>query len=197
MLVALTGTVQRLAPAHPRDVLRHLNEARAGFFRLRQLEGLAHHFGHDFRFQYLRAELGEVREKCRQIQHLMALLVHAGRGRLPGDGHQRRAVHVGVGHASDQVSGARSQGSQAHTGAACEAAVHIGHKSRALFVTRGYKTDAALRKRVHDVDVLFPGDPENELHALVFQAAHQELGCIHARGPPVTRYRCRRREGAR
>src|SRR5437660_17964 len=81
--------------------------------------------------------------------------------------------------------------------AACEAAVDIGHKSRALFVTRGYKTDAALRKRVHDVDVLFPGDPENELHALVFQAAHQELGCIHALVPRVTRYRCRRRQGAR
>ena len=182
---------------HPRDVLRHLDEARAGLFRLGHLERLAHHFGHDLRFQHLGAELGAMPEQGGQIQHLMALLVHAGRRRLPGDGHQRRAVHVGVGHAGDQVGGAGPQGGQAHAGTAREPAVHVGHEGRALLVARGDEADAALRERIHDVDVLFARDAEDVVHALVFQAAHQELGGVHARGHPVTRCRCRRRRGAR
>lgn len=42
----------------------------------------------------------------------------------------------------------------------------------------GNKADAALRKRVHDVDVLLPRNAEDIVHALVFQAVHQELGCV-------------------
>jgi hypothetical protein len=111
----------------------------------------------------------------------MALFVHAGRRRLPGDGHQRRAIHIGVGHAGDQVGGAWSQSSQAHAGTAGEPAIHVGHEGRSLLVARGDETDAALRQRIHDVDVLFPRNAEDVVHALVFQAAYQELSCVHAR----------------
>ena len=72
-----------------------------------------------------------------QVEDLVAFLVQPRRRALAGDGDDRRAVHVGVGHAGDQVGGTRPQRGQADAGAAGQAPVDIGHEGRALLVVGG------------------------------------------------------------
>ena len=87
-----------------------------------------------------------------------------------------RAVHVGVGDAGDEVGRARTERRHAHAGAAGQASVHVGHERRALLVVRGDELDRAVEQRIHHVDVLFAGNAEDVLDALVLEALHEQLG---------------------
>jgi hypothetical protein len=121
----------------------------------------------------LRRVLADRAKQLHQVEVLMALLVHAGGGGLARDGHYRRTVHVRVGHAGDQVGGARPQCGQAHARPAGQAPIDVGHEGRALLVPHGDEADAAIQQRVHDIEVLLAGQPEDVFHSLVFQAADQ------------------------
>ena len=68
-----------------------------------------------------------------------------GGGRLAGDGHQRGVVHVGVGHAGDQIRGPRPQRRQADSRPAGQPAVDVGHEGGRLFVAGGNEADGAVR----------------------------------------------------
>jgi hypothetical protein len=108
---------RRLVHRHLGDVLREVDERGAGLFGLRHLEGLAHDLGHDRRVQHLGRVFGDGLEHAHQVQDLVAFLVQACRRALAGDGDHRRAVHVGVGYAGDQIRRPRPERRHAHAGA--------------------------------------------------------------------------------
>ena len=110
----------------------------------------------------------------------MALLVEACRRTLSGDGDDRSAVHVGVGHARDEVGRARAERRHAHAGTARQAPVHVGHEGRPLLVMGRHELDRAVEQRVHDIDVLFAGNAEDVLDTFVLQALDEKLSCSHA-----------------
>ena len=114
--------------------------------------------------------------RLHEVEDLVAFLVQPRRRALARDRHDRRAVHVGVGQAGDEVGGARPERGHANAGAAGQPAVDVGHERRALLVVRGDELDRAVEQRVHDVDVLLAGNAEDVLDAFVLEAADQELG---------------------
>ena len=79
--------------------------------------------------------------RLHQIEDLVALLVQARGRALPGDRHHRRAIHVRVRHAGDEVGRARPQRGQAHARLAGQPAVDVGHEGRTLLVARGDEPD--------------------------------------------------------
>jgi len=63
--------------------------------------------------------------------------------------------------------------------------VHIGHERRRLLVARRDEADARPDERIHHVQVLFPGDSEDELDAFVFKTPDKQVGGFHT---PLRRY---------
>ena len=101
--------------------------------------------------------------------------MHALEVALPGEGDERRAVQVGVGHCRDEVRGPRPQGAEADAGAAGEAPVHVGHVGAALLVAHGHELDRRVRERLVEVERLLAGDAEDEPHTLGFEALHEHV----------------------
>ncbi len=124
-------------------------------------------------------ESHQVLEQVDQVEHLVAFLVHARGRALPGNADDRRAVHVGVGKTGDEVGRAGSERRQANAGLAGEAAVNVGHEGGALLVPGGDELDTAADQRIHDVEIFFAGNPEYVFHALVFEAAHEQVAGFH------------------
>ena len=98
---------------------------------------------------------------------------------LADEADQRRAVHVGIGDAGDQIGGTWAEGAEADAGLPREPAVDIGHESRRLLVAAEDEVDVALHQRHHHVGVLFAGNPENVCHALGFEAFDEKIGRFH------------------
>ena len=110
----------------------------------------------------------------------MAGDVHSLRGDLPRDGHQRRAVRIGVRHAGDQVRRTGAERGQADAGLSRQPAVYIRHKRGALLVTGGDEADGRGGQRLDDLQILLAGNAEYDLHALCGEALNQFLGNVHA-----------------
>ena len=165
------------------DVLGEIDEGAARLFRLGDLERLAHDFRHDLGFANLRAVLGNRRKEINQIEYLVAFLVQTCRRALARNGDDRSAVHVGVGDPRDQVGRTGTQRRHAHARAAGEAPVDVGHERRALLVMRGDEPDAAVEKRIHDVDVLLARNTEDVLDPFVLKAFNEQLGGGRHRTP--------------
>ncbi len=92
---------------------------------------------------------------------------------LPDDGDERRAIHIGVGHAGHQVGRAGPERAEAYPGFAGQPAVGVGHKRGGLFVAAKNELDLAIQQRDHDVGVFLAGHPKNVGHALVFEALNE------------------------
>ena len=169
------------------DVFGKIYEADPGLLCDRLLERLADHLRDDLRLPDLRTVLGYGNEEADQIEVLMALLVHPGRGRLASDGHDRRPVHVRVRYPGHQIRGTGTEGREANARSTRQPSVHIGHEGGALLVARGDETDGAVEQGVHHVDVLLARDAEDVVYVLVFEASDEELGGVHGLGPFVSR----------
>ena len=128
----------------------------------------------------LRRVLGDRIEHADQIKDLVALLVQSGRGALAGDRHDRRAIHVRVGDAGDEVRRPGPQGGHAHPSAPGQAAVHVSHERGALFVVRGDELDGTVQQCIHHVDVLFAGNAEDVLDTFVLQALDEQFSGFHS-----------------
>ena len=158
---------------HLGDVFGQIDETHARLLALRLLEGFADHFGNGRRLDHLHGVLRDRPEEVDQVQVLMRFLVDPRRGRLAGNGHQRGVVQVRVGHAGDQIRGARPKRGQTHAGLSGQPPVDVGNEGGRLLVTGDDEADLAIRQDIDDVDVLFAGDAKNGLHALVFQTADE------------------------
>ena len=57
--------------------------------------------------------------------------------------------------------------------------MHIRHEGGALLVPGGDETDATVEKGIHEVEVLFAGNAEDGIDALVLEAADEQVGGPH------------------
>ena len=105
----------------------------------------------------------------------MAGELHPVGAHLAGDGHQRRAVQIGVGHAGNEVGGTGAEGGQADACPAGEPAVDIGHEGGTLLVPHRDESDVAVPDGEHQVQRLLTGDAEHHIDALRFQTVHEDL----------------------
>ena len=161
------------------DVLRQLDQHRARLLGFRDLEGLAHDLGDAVRLVHRLRPLGDGAEHGDRVHVLVAFLMEPLGARLADEADQRRAVHVGIGDAGDQIGGTWAKRAEADAGLPREPAVDIGHEGRRLFVPAEHEVDVALHQRHHHVGVLFAGNPENVGHALGFEAFDQKIGRFH------------------
>ena len=123
-------------------------------------------------------------EHFRQIEELVRRDVHAVGRHLARNRDERRAIALRVRHARHQVRRPRPQGCQAYAGFPRQAAVHVGHERRALFVARRDEPDLfGMIDRIDHREVLLPRDAEHVLDALIFQAFYKKFCCVHERFP--------------
>ena len=160
---------------HFGDVLGQVDVGRAGLVLLGVFESQPHDLAHRIGADDLLRALGDRLEHCGQVEVLMAGQLHPVGAHLACDGHQRRTVQIGIGHAGDEVCGTGAKGGQADACAAGQAAVDICHKGCALLMADRNEADAAVPDGEHQVQRLFAGDAEHDIHALGFQAVYEDL----------------------
>ena len=159
------------------DVLRELDVGRTGLLQGRDAERLADDLGDHRDALDPRVPLGDRTEHVDDVDDLVRLLVELVGGGLAGDGHDRRAVEVGVGDAGQQVRRAGPERRHRDGRAAGEPAVHVGHEGGALLVPgRDVADRARMRERLEDVQRLLARDREDVLATLRLETGDEEVG---------------------
>jgi hypothetical protein len=164
------------------NVLGQLDVTCAGLLRRSELEGLAHDLrdvvrvDHALRPARHRAHHGD------HIHRLVALLVESLAVGLPGNDHERRPVHVGIGDAGDQVRRAGTQRPQTDAGLTGQPPVDFRHEGGPLLVTREDELDGRVLEGHHQIGVLLTRNAKDLRHPLGLEAADEEIGSLH--GPP-------------
>ena len=161
---------------HVGHVLGQVDVGGAGFGGLGVLEGEAADLGHRVRAHDHLAAFGDGREHGREVEVLVARELHLLTRDLARDGHERRAVEEGVGHAGHEVGGARPQGRETHAGVAREATEDVGHEGGALLVARGDEANVGVLEREHEVEVLLARNAEDDPDPLCLETLYQYLG---------------------
>jgi hypothetical protein len=160
---------------HLGNVLGQVDVGGTGFALFGVLEGQPHDLAHRVRTDDLLGALCDGLKHGGQIQVLMAGQLHPVGAHLPGNGHQRCTVQIGICHAGDKVGGTGAKGGKAYAGPAGQAAIDIGHKGSALLVTHRDEPDMAVADGKHQIQRLLAGDAEHHVHAFRFQTVHKDL----------------------
>ena len=161
---------------HFGNVLGQIDMGGAGLAILGIFESQADNFAYRVGQNDLFGTLGNRGIHSGQIQVLMAGQLHLVGAHLAGNGHQRRAIQIGIGHAGDQIGGTGTQCGKTDAGPAGETAVDICHKSGALLMAHRNKTNMAVADGEHQVQCLFAGDAKHNIDTFGFQTVHQDLG---------------------
>jgi len=103
------------------------------------------------------------------------LLVDSVEANLRRNGHERRGIRLGVGHAEGEIDGAGSERRGADPGLAGEAAVDVRHKRRALFMPRENEAYLGARCCIDKPDVLLARNAEHVLDAFRFEARDHQI----------------------
>ena len=151
----------------------------AGPLGLGQVEGVADHLGGGTWGKQGVGPLGHRLEEAHQVHYLMGLLVDPPQPHLGAEGHQGRAVRLGVGDPEQQVDGPGAEGGEANPRLAGDPAVHLGHEGGALLRAHQDKAEGRIVEGIHQVDDLLAGETENVVYSFVFQAFGDELGDVH------------------
>ena len=161
---------------HFGNVLGQIDMGGAGLAILGIFESQADNFAYRVGQNDLFGTFGNRGIHSGQIQVLMAGQLHLVGAHLAGNGHQRRAIQIGIGHAGDQIGGTGTQCGKTDAGPAGETAVDICHKSGALLMAHRNKTNMAVTDGEHQVQCLFAGDAKHNIDTFGFQTVHQDLG---------------------
>ena len=95
---------------------------------------------------------------------------------LPGEHQHRGTIHVGVGHACDQIGGSRAQRAEGSGRITGQTPVNFGHKGSTLFVPAENELDLVrLLKRHHEVSIFFARHPEDVLDTFCFQTPYKQV----------------------
>ena len=166
-------------------VLRQLEVARPGLLLLGDLERLPHHLGDDLARLDLGVPLREGPERLHDVDVLVGLLVEEAAGELARDRHHGRPVEVRVGQARGEVRRAGPEGREAHARPAGQPPPDVRHEGRRLLVADRDEADGRVEEGVVQIERLLAGHAEDVAHALLLEAADEELGSGH--GSPSRR----------
>ena len=138
---------------------------------LRQASGVTHlgsPFGH---------AQGSRPKELSVVEFLKGLAVAKLSTHLTHDHHQGRAVLERGVDADGGVGGARPPGDHAHTRAAGQLPVRLGHEGRTALLPTGHEADAGLvgMKPVECRQETFAGHAEDRVHALLDERLHDHM----------------------
>ncbi len=156
-------------------VLGQLQVRGARLLGLGDRERLADHLGYDFGARYPRVPLDDRAQDADQIYVLVRFLVHPLQVGLAGECDERGSVQVGVGHGSDEVRRARSEGAEAHARSARQPPVGVGHVGAALLVPNRNELNRRIGQRLAQIERLLARNPEHEPNALRLQALDEHI----------------------
>ena len=162
-----------------RDVLRQFEMDGPWSLLLRDPESLPHDRGDGRRAYDLTGHLGQGRHRRDDVHDLEARLLAAQNALLARDHDHGHGAEQRIGRAGRQIECARTKRRQANAGFAGQPAVRRRHEGRRLFVAGHHQLDRRAAQRFDEIEVLLSGNPEDLLHAFVFQRGHQQLGTIH------------------
>ena len=119
------------------------------------------------------------------VDHLESRLPWIFDGLLAGEHEHGHRTEMRIGRARREVEGARAQRRQTHPGPSGEPAVRSRHESGRLLVPRDDELDARFAQRLDDVEILFPGNAEDALDALVLERGDEQVGALAHRKAPL------------
>ena len=153
-----------------REILRQLDQHGARFLGPRDTDRLTHHLRNVVGMANARRPLRNGLEHADDVHYLMRLLVQAPRRPLPGEHQHGRMIHVGIGHAGDQIGCAGPERAETAGRISGEPPIGLGHECRALFVTRQDETNLGRSlQRHHEVGILLTGNAKDVLHPLFLE----------------------------
>ena len=161
------------------DVLRQLEMNGARTLLLRHAERLPHHRRNGRRTDDLMGHLGQRRHGRDDVHDLKARLLAAQDSLLAGDHHHGHRAEQRVGRAGRQVESAGAERGEADPGPAGQPPMGRRHERRRLLMTGQHQLDRGAPQRLDDVEVLFPGNPEDLPHALVLERGDKQFGAVH------------------
>ena len=170
--------VGRPGPVHLglQDVLRHVEQHRAGAAGGGQVEGLADGEGDLVGIHDELVVLGDRAGDADGVALLEAVGADHRPAHLAGDGHHRHRVHVGVAQRRDQVGGRRPARDHGHPGPAGDVGVALGHVAGALLVADQDVADRRIEDRVVGRQDAAARQAEDHLDLLQLQAPDESLG---------------------
>ena len=155
------------------DVFGQLDVRRTGLLRLGQLERLPDDLWNRVRALDPCIPLGDWVKEAQDVDELMRFPMDPRQIGLCGDRDERCSIEERVGHARDEVRRTGSQRRNADARMGREPSLDIRHERGGLFVAREDEADGAFAKRVHQIQVFLPRNPEDETDPLVLQARDQ------------------------
>ena len=161
------------------DVLRQLEMNGARPLLLRHAERLPHHRRNGRRTDDLMGHLGQRRHGRDDVHDLKARLLAAQDSLLAGDHHHGHRAEQRIGRAGRQVESAGAERGEADPGPAGQPPMGRRHERRRLLMAGQHQFDRGAPQRLDDVEVLFPGNPEDLPHALVLERGDKQFGAVH------------------
>ena len=152
-----------------KNILGNIHHHGAGASGLGDLKRARDHFEKLLRVHRHEAVLGDGEREPKSVHLLEGVGAEQRAGDLPGDGHQRHAVELGVGDGREEIRRARPGGAKADGGPARHARHALRDEPRALFMPREDVPDGAVVKRVVKGQNGAAGNAGEHFNALAFE----------------------------
>ncbi|MNV22433.1 hypothetical protein D3C71_1134040 [compost metagenome] len=165
--------------AHELDVLRHVEQHRAGAAGGGDVERAAHQRGHVVGRAHLPVPLGHRARHAQRIAFLESLRADHRRRHLPADAQHRHRIAHRVEQPRDRVAHARPRGDQHHADAARAARIALGRMHRRLFVAHQHMAQPGFAvQRVVQRQRRAAGVAEDRVDAALDQRVEQRFGAV-------------------
>ncbi len=166
---------RRVVAFFGRNIFGKLEMNGAGPLLGRDPERLTHEGGDRRRRDDLARKLRQRLHRRDGVDHLKPGLARGENSFLPSEQDHRHRAQQRIRGAGGKVQRARPERRDADTGLAREPPVGRRHECRGLFVPREDQLDRGFAKRLHDVQILFAGYPEDAIHALVLERCDEQI----------------------
>ena len=163
-----------------RNVFGQFDKHGSRPFLLRQPEGIAHDGRNGRRTDDLPCHFGQGRHSRDNVYNLETPLLARKNTFLAGDHDHRHGAEQSIGRTVGEVERARTERRQTHAGAACQSSLRGRHEGGRLLMPGDDELDAGSAQRFDDIEILFPGYPENPLDTLILQSADKQIGALHS-----------------
>ena len=126
----------------------------------------------------LMRHLGQRLHRRDDVDDLKLRLLAAQHALLACEHHHGHRAEQSVSRPRREVERAGAERGEAHPRSAGQPPVCSRHEGCRLFMTRHHELDFGEPQRLDDAKILFPGDPEDLLDALILQCGYEQFGAV-------------------